>query len=207
MNYITNSFTLTYTDSHWTNIVDLSEESLNYFWGTIKEANENEISNKSNLAGNISKSLMLNDSKGMIAEKIIPEIIQSQFDFYCEKLQKNIIDPKLLGFWVNYQKKHEFNPIHSHDGTFSFVIWMQIPYDWENEKNLEIVKDSNTQYNVGNFVFVYCKDNSLHSNPITMNPQMNGKMAIFPSHFNHMVYPFYTSDDYRISISGNIQIN
>ena len=150
---------------------------------------------------------MLNDSKGMIAEKIIPEIIQSQFDFYCEKLQKNIIDPKLLGFWVNYQKKHEFNPIHSHDGTFSFVIWMQIPYDWENEKNLEIVKDSNTQYNVGNFVFVYCKDNSLHSNPITMNPQMNGKMAIFPSHFNHMVYPFYTSDDYRISISGNIQIN
>ena len=27
---------------------------------------------------------------------------------------------------------------------------------------------------------------------------------MFPSYLNHMVYPFYTSDEYRISMSGNI---
>ena len=31
-----------------------------------------------------------------------------------------------------------------------------------------------------------------------------GTMILFPSSLNHNVYPFYTSDDYRISISGNL---
>jgi hypothetical protein len=31
-----------------------------------------------------------------------------------------------------------------------------------------------------------------------------GKMALFPADLNHIVYPFYTSEDYRISISGNV---
>ena len=31
-----------------------------------------------------------------------------------------------------------------------------------------------------------------------------GKIIFFPSKLNHCVYPFYTSDDTRISISGNI---
>lgn len=25
---------------------------------------------------------------------------------------------KLTSLWVNFQKKHEFNPIHNHDGVF-----------------------------------------------------------------------------------------
>jgi len=29
-------------------------------------------------------------------------------------------------------------------------------------------------------------------------------MIIFPSIIQHGVYPFYTSDEYRISVSGNI---
>jgi len=30
---------------------------------------------------------------------------------------------------------------------------------------------------------------------------------MFPSLLAHCVYPFYTSDDYRISISGNIKFD
>ena len=30
------------------------------------------------------------------------------------------------------------------------------------------------------------------------------KMAFFPAKLNHTVNPFYTSDEYRISISGNV---
>ena len=35
--------------------------------------------------------------------------------------------------WANFQRKHEFNPVHNHGGTLSFVIWVQIPYDLEEE--------------------------------------------------------------------------
>ena len=31
-----------------------------------------------------------------------------------------------------------------------------------------------------------------------------GKMALFPADLNHQVYPFYTSDEERITISGNV---
>lgn len=205
MEYFKDSFVLNYTEDSWTNIVTLSEVTMDYLWGEIDLANKNQVSHKSSLAGNISRSLILNDSKELVIKNLIPEIIHHNYDFYQDKLKKDLSNQFFSGFWVNYQKKYEFNPIHNHGGSLSFVIWMQIPYDWSEESKLDIVKDSNTQYNVGNFVFVYAKDNKVQSSHITMSPEMNGKMAIFPSYFNHMVYPFYTSDDFRISISGNIE--
>ena len=32
-------------------------------------------------------------------------------------------------------------------------------------------------------------------------------IMLFPSITHHQVYPFYTSDDYRITISGNMYLN
>ena len=39
----------------------------------------------------------------------------------------------LFNTWVNFQKKHEFNPIHTHDGVFSFVIWHKVPFTQKDE--------------------------------------------------------------------------
>ena len=33
---------------------------------------------------------------------------------------------------------------------------------------------------------------------------MNGSLVLFPATLCHQVYPFFESDDYRVSISGNI---
>ena len=46
----------------------------------------------------------------------------------------NNSDVELKRLWVNYQKKYDFNPLHIHSGIFSFVIWVQIPYDLEEER-------------------------------------------------------------------------
>ena len=35
--------------------------------------------------------------------------------------------------WINYQKKNEFIPNHIHDGSFSYTIWIDIPYDSDEE--------------------------------------------------------------------------
>ena len=32
-------------------------------------------------------------------------------------------------------------------------------------------------------------------------------MLLFPSEFNHIVYPYHTSDDCRISVAGDISID
>ena len=39
----------------------------------------------------------------------------------------------LKSLWVNFQKKYEFNPPHTHDDDLSFVIYTKIPDGLEEE--------------------------------------------------------------------------
>ena len=51
-----------------------------------------------------------------------------------EEFKKRIEKPKYLlsAMWVNYMKKHEFNPPHDHDGKLSFVIYLSM---WDDMKD------------------------------------------------------------------------
>jgi hypothetical protein len=110
------------------------------------------------------------------------------------------------GAWVNFQEKYEYNPIHSHSGVFSYVIWYQIPFYREDEIKYGAGKYKNKDnYNVnGEFAFVFHNGESITNHVLGVDKRMEGYMAVFPSSLIHQVYPFYTSDDYRITISGNI---
>jgi hypothetical protein len=107
--------------------------------------------------------------------------------------------------WVNFQKKHEFNPPHNHGGIVSFVIWIKIPYNIEDENATAGSKKSQTPL-AGQFSFHYTnvlgKISHYH---IPADNSVEGTLLIFPSELNHSVNPFYTSDDYRISVSGNVK--
>ena len=41
---------------------------------------------------------------------------------------------------------------------------------------------------------------------LSVDKSFENKMIIFPAELHHLVYPFYTSDDYRITVSGNIKL-
>mgnify|MGYP002624962770 FL=1 len=111
---------------------------------------------------------------------------------------------ELFSLWVNYQKKHEFNPIHIHDGLFSFVIWHKIPFKMSDEKaRFPHMKEK--EIRAGHFVFLMPNElGQITSHAIAADNEWEGKIALFPASLNHQVYPFYTSDEYRVSISGNI---
>jgi len=47
-------------------------------------------------------------------------------------------------------------------------------------------------------------DGTIATENIPVDRKYEGVICIFPSTVNHMVYPFKTSDDFRISVSGNI---
>ena len=115
----------------------------------------------------------------------------------------------LDNFWVNYQKKYEFNPIHGHSGLYSFIIFVKIPYDLKKEQNYfpEVSKtlDSRTQTSKLNFVNVE-PNGQISTTTVPADKSFEGKMFMFPSRQRHLVYPFYTSDDYRITVSGNIKV-
>lgn len=115
---------------------------------------------------------------------------------------------KLRTLWVNFQKKHEFNPLHVHVGSnvvLSFVIWVKIPYNIKNEIMHPSVKNSNGYTErTTSFGFVYSNGGSIHEHTIQVDQSFEGKMIIFPSNLHHQVYPFFTSDEFRISVAGNI---
>ena len=124
------------------------------------------------------------------------------------KIPTNQFHPCYLeSFWVNFQKQNEFNPIHNHNGVYSFVIWMKIPTK-HNEQNKNPIALRANGKKISVFEFLYSNIFGEHESiGIEMNPDMEGTMLFFPSALLHGVYPFYNCDEDRISVSGNIKLN
>ena len=163
------------------------------------------------LAGRIDKEYALNLTS--LPTQYIKESINLSIKYnphYIEYINRKTDSPRLnLSYngqaWVNFQKKYEHNPIHRHNGIFSYVIWYQIPYYLENEAKYGSggVKEAQQNCN-GDFYFVFPEAQEIAVRSLNIDKKMEGYIAMFPSDLNHAVYPFYTSDDYRITISGNI---
>jgi hypothetical protein len=121
----------------------------------------------------------------------------------------------LSSMWVNKQKKYEFNPVHHHSGALSFVIWINIPYDLKEEEayfppvsGQGFDPDGTDGASTSKFTFFHTDAlGSLRPTPLPVDKSWEGTILMFPSTLHHCVYPFYTSDDYRISVSGNIRID
>ena len=129
----------------------------------------------------------------------ISDEIRSQYWFKDDAQVKYVYELKTL--WVNFAKKHDFNPLHNHASAFSFVIWVSIPYDLDEELFRY------TANNPGASLFGFSYTNSLGkicNKHLPIDKTWEWKMAFFPASLHHSVNPFYTSDEYRISIAGNV---
>jgi hypothetical protein len=85
----------------------------------------------------------------------------------------------------------------------SFVLYLKVPYLIEDEMLKGPGKESN--YNSsGFFSFHYTNSlGELQNHRIDTDETYENCMIMFPSKMMHSVSPFYTSDEYRISVSGN----
>ena len=114
---------------------------------------------------------------------------------------------KLDNLWFNFQKKHEFNPPHFHSGMYSFVIWVSVPFLMENEVVKSPLGRSQKNNKAGCFEFLYPNPyGRIGITTLPVDKRFEGKMCLFYSDLVHTVYPFYSSDDFRISVSGNLTI-
>ena len=189
-------------------MVKLPQYMIDYLWECIDVAKKEKNDTKDALAGQISHSYTLKDPRNLITKDLM-DILMDQFSWMYSEIDKNFCqpcEPHLHSLWVNFQKKGEFQPVHNHTGLLSFVIWMDIPYHWKDEAKLPFVRSNNEIPPGGNFSFVCSNDNSrsTYNHIIQLSPSKNGYCCFFPSDLSHQVYPFYTSDKERISISGNI---
>ena len=186
----------------------LSDKEMDYVWRCIDKKKGDA---KHRLAGNISGSRTLVDR----LDWFYKNVIQNLTSLYAEafgnlgtSVPVSQTHPYYMNtWWVNYQKKNEFNPVHNHTGVYSFVIWMKIPTDYEEQKKNSIALTSNS-FTISNFELYY---SNIFGEPTShiyrMKPAVEGTMLFFPSKMRHSVYPFYNCDDERISVSGNVMLD
>jgi hypothetical protein len=180
----------------------LTEESMNYLWDIINHPIQPPENVSEHLAGNISKSNRLQNKDNWFYENVLKECSeQLYYKDWPNKVPPSIF--KLEKLWVNYQKQHEFNPSHSHGGLFSFVVFMKIPTHWKEQHKLPISANSNHPQ-ASDFQFLLGQGREVKNIDITLSPEDEGRMLFFPAWLSHQVYPFYGTEEERITISGNI---
>ena len=135
--------------------VELDDDEIDFLWKSIENRGRDE---KPSLAGNIDSSYLLFDKDNWFYKNTLESlcnIYTESFSNVGENLPTSNRHPYFLKtMWVNYQKQTEFNPTHYHKGVYSFVIWMQIPTDYNDQKENPISKNTNSDV-VSNFCFEY----------------------------------------------------
>jgi len=186
-----------------------TDEELAPLKEEILEIQNNFSQSKKNnhqLVGNIRKEFVLTKSLDYINKLLEPYVWEFDNSFGYLSSFGVLNNDCLLAIdsmWVNFQEKHEFNPTHAHSGVLSFVIWIKLPYDIADENAKAPGSESHNPL-AGYFTFHYINSlGKICQQNIAADRSMENHFFLFPAQLNHSVAPFYTSDKYRISVSGN----
>lgn len=183
-------------NAFWSQIT-LPKNLMDHIWSMIKISKIDRINAKTKLVGHNTASYELPDEGNKLCDYMLEASKELTF---LPNLNTNVRE-----LWVNFQNKGEFNPVHRHYGVISFVIWVQIPYKYKDECKLDTAQNLNEKPSGGCFQFLTTSlTGEVGYYNYDLDPTFNGTAVIFPAGLNHQVYPFYTSDLERISISGNI---
>lgn len=165
------------------------------------------------LVGSIEHEYHLTASRNDVFNLVLPLAHQYVREFnYQSKIDRLGIRDRgqplelgLGGLWVNYQQKGEFNPVHQHDGVFSFVIWLQIPYAISLEQRQ--APGQGKQTSSGDFHFHYTDTlGAIRTHMMQIDQASRNTICLFPAELHHVVYPYYSTQDLRISVSGNLHL-
>jgi hypothetical protein len=189
------------------------DEELSFLREEVDEIKNNfdsSIPANDGLAGNLEREFLLSKSHNQLEFLLFPYLISFTREhnlFVTINYTTHDVPLTLASSWVNFQKKGEFNPVHSHNGVVSFVLYLDVPYDIKDEMNLPSSRNSATNV-PAHFSFFYTTTlGKIGISNIPVDKTYRNVLLMFPAKLSHSVYPFYTSDDYRISVSGNFSLN
>lgn len=184
---------------------NVPDNIINYLKKSIKR--KKNLKFNKGLLGHIKEEYLYSNIPEKIKQFFIEKIFENSIlKFHLDKidiLTKNA--PLVLDkLWCNFMKKYEFNPLHGHSGVFSFIIFLKIPYDLQKED--KVFPEVNKIHLTSRLQFVTVSPTTgIQSIILDVDKSFENKMLIFPANFKHEVYPFYTSDEERITVSGNIK--
>jgi len=159
------------------------------------KSREKNLDFRNELAGNIESEFYYENYDWFVSD------FAKYVDYYSQSLVTHlrgqaITSWRLDKLWINYMKANEYNPPHSHNGDLSFVIYLDVPKEIEQEKN------EHTHAGAGVIAFDFGQQMPLSIARIAYSPSTSDAI-IFPSWLKHHVHSFKSPVE-RISVSGNI---
>ena len=118
---------------------------------------------------------------------------QYDYDKYLKNKKFDLYD-----LWFNVMRAGDTNPIHTHSGDLSFVLFTQIPDEIKKENDQYVGRGSGP----GTLQFLFGQAQEHFATSKHFLPT-KGDFFIFPAKLYHLVYPFKSNVE-RISIAGNI---
>ena len=196
----------------------LSEEEMNFLRNAISKENipsnsVEKIEKKWRILKILSKTII--DKDNWFYETVLKKLTERMLyrdwgNYYKYQVEKEVPLPKfkLREMWVNYQKQHAHNPLHNHEktGLFSFVVFIKIPTHWKKQHELSVPANFNIPC-ASDFQFLLgLEGGGTQTISIKLCPEDEGRILFFPSWLLHQVYPFYETDELRITVAGNIDL-
>ena len=186
----------------------LNEEEIAYLWNRI----ENKKEGRDIFGDSIKRSessFDLEDAGNYFYNVVLARLCKYYTDAFGNRGDRVATSNKhpyqLMDWWVNYHNEGDYLPVHNHHGVYSFVIWLSVPTEYNEQKKLT---ENTNKVNVSNFSFHY---QNMLGEPASyvyeMGKKYEGEMVFFPSQLCHAVYPYFECKKQRISISGNIDLN
>ena len=156
------------------------------------------------LAGHLKRQVQFNDDTTDWFYQQIQPIMDTyrQGHLQYHGLAKREVKIGYDDLWINFMRPGDFNPMHTHAGDYSFVIFVDIPKLLKKEQDAF----EGTSAPPGALQFEY----GISQRPrwATTGHQIipeTGMMLIFPALMHHWVLP-YKSKCTRVSVSGNLSI-
>ena len=192
----------------------LNDSEVALVWDCINR-NEGD-SNKQNLVGQVGTSNLLHDEDNLIWKEMILPLLKVYGQHFSHKWSRmpliypedenNGAEPFLENLWVNYQKAGEYQPIHNHSGLYSFVIWLKEAVEHDDQIDMPNSKGASKPFN-NSFIFNFIDTlGEVKTHKYPLGKKWENTILFFPATLHHTVFPFFESDETRISVSGNVAL-
>ena len=188
---------------------ELEQEDIDYLWKLVHKYSHNAKWEGNRLISieEDFKQFPLNDDDNLFQNNVLRPCTDKYFETYgCPFKQKTTHTHELAfsRFWWRASLDGDYQSIHDHQGIFTFVVWLTVPFEGADERQVQ----AGFRPEASDFVLVYPDTcGQLQKRNFVLGKGAEGKMLFFPSDINHIVYPHYTTQEYRIALAGDVALN